>query len=162
MFCSYMQRLNKSHNTVYVESGVLISLLRCIRHIQSVFYPLWQQSVVCGLCQTELRVKELSAIKTPSSWNVFIVNTVRPRFSQLRTTGIPAIRNKTARNGFLTMHFTPLIRIPRCPAPTRKFRNGYVKSVEKNSKPDYNNCHLWSRSHFLRMSVTVAERAWRS
>jgi len=27
------------------------------------------------------------------------------------------------------MHFTPLIRNPRCPTPTRKFRNGYVKRV---------------------------------
>jgi len=27
--------------------------------------------------------------------------------------------------------FTPLIRKPRCPTPTRKFRNGYIKSIEK-------------------------------
>jgi len=32
--------------------------------------------------------------------------TVRSRLSELRLTGIPAIRHKTARNGFLSMHFT--------------------------------------------------------
>ena len=31
------------------------------------------------------------------------------------------------------MHFTPLIRKPRCPTPTRKFRYGYVKSTEKKT-----------------------------
>jgi len=63
--------------------------------------------------------------------NVYFRNEVRPRLSELRSTGIPAIRHKTARNGFLPLHFTPLIRKPRC--PTRKFRNGYVKSIEKKT-----------------------------
>jgi len=40
--------------------------------------------------------------------------TVRPRLSKLGLTGIPAIWHKTARNGFLSMHFTPLIRKPHC------------------------------------------------
>jgi len=57
--------------------------------------------------------------------------TVRPRLFELRITAIPAIRHKTARNGFLPMYFTPLIRKPRCPTLTRKFRNSYVKSIEK-------------------------------
>jgi len=39
------------------------------------------------------------------------------------------IRHKIAGNGFppMHMHFTPL----SCPTPTRKFRNGHVKSIEK-------------------------------
>jgi len=59
-----------------------------------------------------------------------MTNTVRPRLSELRLTGIPAIRHKTARDGFIPMHFTPSIRKSRCPTPTPKFRNGYVKSIE--------------------------------
>jgi len=58
----------------------------------------------------------------------------------------PLSETKLLGTDFLTMHFTPLIRIPRCPAPTRKFRNGYVKSVEKNSKPDYQLSLVKSKS----------------
>jgi len=58
-------------------------------------------------------------------------NTVRPRLSELRLTGIPPLRHKTARNGFVSMLLTPLIRKPRCPTQTRKFRNRYAKSMEK-------------------------------
>jgi len=62
--------------------------------------------------------------------------------SELRTTGTPAIRHKTCRNGFLPTHFTPSIRKPRCPTPTWELKNGYVKSIEENTKPDYANCYL--------------------
>jgi len=58
---------------------------------------------------------------------------VRPCLSQLLVTGIPATRHKTASNGYLPMHSTPLIRKPRYPDPTRKFRNGYVRSIEKKT-----------------------------
>jgi len=58
--------------------------------------------------------------------------TVRLRLSEIRTTGNTAIRHKTAKNRFLPMHFTPSIRKPRFPTPTRKFRNWYVKSLEKS------------------------------
>jgi len=47
------------------------------------------------------------------------MHTVRPDLVELRLTGIPGIQHKTARNGFLPMHFTPFIRKPRCPTPTR-------------------------------------------
>jgi len=55
---------------------------------------------------------------------------------QLRKTGILASRHKIGRDGFLPnallrVCFTPLFRKPRCPTLTWKFRNGYVKSVEK-------------------------------
>jgi len=60
-----------------------------------------------------------------------VTSTVRPRLFELRKTGFPAIRRKTGRNEFLPMHFAPLIRKPRCPTPTVKFRSGYVKSIEK-------------------------------
>ena len=57
--------------------------------------------------------------------------TVRSRLSELRLTGIPAIRHKSVTNGFLPMYFTPLIRKPRYPTPAWEFRNGYVKSIVK-------------------------------
>jgi len=71
-----------------------------------------------------------------------LANRVRPGLSELRLTGIPAIRHKTAGNGFLPMHFTSLIRKPRCPTPTRKVTNGYVKSIEKKHETDYASCYL--------------------
>jgi len=46
-------------------------------------------------------------VRTPINWN-------------------PRYRKHIARNRFLPTHFTPLIWKPRCPTPTRKFRNGYV------------------------------------
>jgi len=54
----------------------------------------------------------------------------------------PRYPTQNARNGFLPMQFTPFIWKPRCPTPTRKFRNGYVKSTEENVTPDYANCNL--------------------
>jgi len=63
-------------------------------------------------------------------------------FIRTQNNGIPAIRHKSVSNGFLPMHFTPLIRKPRCLTPTRKFWKGYVKSIEKIAKPDYANCYL--------------------
>jgi len=36
-----------------------------------------------------------------------------------------------AKNRFSRMHFTPVIWKPRCLTPTWKFRNEYVRSIEK-------------------------------
>jgi len=43
----------------------------------------------------------------------------------------PLSNAKATRNGFLPMHFTPLICKPRCLTPTLEFRNGYIKSIKK-------------------------------
>ena len=43
----------------------------------------------------------------------------------------PRYPKQIARNRFLPTRFTPLIQKPRCPTPTRKFRNGYVISIQK-------------------------------
>jgi len=45
----------------------------------------------------------------------------------------PCYPKQIARNRFLPMDFTPLIRKPRCPTPTWKLRNGYVISIEKKT-----------------------------
>ena len=45
----------------------------------------------------------------------------------------PRYPKQIARNRFLPTHFTPLIRKPCCPTPTRKFRNGCVIWIEKKT-----------------------------
>jgi len=85
--------------------------------------------------------------------------------SELRLTGILAIRHKTARNGFLPMHFISSMRKPHCLTPTQKFRNKYVKSIDKNHLTGLRqlllSCLLDQCSvevNFLcTMNVTVAE-----
>ena len=63
-----------------------------------------------------------------------ILITVRHNLSEPQLTGIPAIRHISARNRLFPMHFTPLIWKSRCLTLTQKFRNGYVKSIEKKAK----------------------------
>ena len=69
------------------------------------------------------------------------------------------------------MHFTPLIQKPCCPTPTRKFRNGYVKPIEKKRQTGLRlllfsfllNHNGSVKVNFLRtMNVIVAEVAGRS
>jgi len=69
-------------------------------------------------------------------YNIIVIHLVETKCSQtsfIRTSKKqnPTIQRKTGRDGFFPMHFIPLIWKYRCLIPTRKFRNGYVKSVEK-------------------------------
>jgi len=57
--------------------------------------------------------------------NTTILNTVRP-VSLNSDHKNPRYPKQIVRNRFLPTHFTPSNWKPRCPTPTRKFRNGYV------------------------------------
>jgi len=83
----------------------------------------------------------------------------------------PRYPKQIARNRFLPTHLTSLIRKPRCPTPSRKFRNGYVIPVEKKRWTGLRqlllNCLLNHNGrvkvYFPRtMNVTVADPAGRS
>jgi len=60
------------------------------------------------------KYSQTSFVRTPINWN--------PRYLK-----------QIARNRFSPTYFTPFIRKPRCPTPTRKFRNGYVIPLEKKT-----------------------------
>jgi len=101
-----------------------------VQHGQLVYNPIFLHSITClHCCPRNQRFETMIQNDSKQSLN-FNWGAVRPPLSELRLTGIPSIRHKTARNGFLPMHFTALIRKPRCPTPTRKLKNGYVKSME--------------------------------
>jgi len=111
-----------------------------LEHVRS--FSVWRIKVVPRLHRCSLILFTVGYQHTFSQCCTPPTNTVGSRLTKVCLTVIPDIQHKTARNGFLPMYFTPLIRKPRCPTPTRKFRNEYVKSIEKNTKPDCANCHL--------------------